>query len=334
MEKVLITGGTGFIGKHLVERNLKVGNIVRVLATSDNPRAEELASRGIEIFYGDISNYRSVDNAVRGSDVVYHLAAHVTDWAPKKLFSQVNVEGTRNICEAAFKHKTGVLIYVSTCDVFGIRKDILIDESFDYQYWGEPYPDTKIDATNIVWEYHKKGLPVSVVYPIWVYGPGDRTFVPLIADAIRKGEMVFWKKNLKMYPTYVENLIDLLMVVSRHPKAIGEGFLIHDSEFDTLQNFCRKIASCIGAKIPSLQIPYWSAYCFAWLSEIVWKLLRKKTRPLLTTFTVRNFGSGLDYSIEKAKNVLGWVPPLSYEEGFKRTIEWLKETDPATWKQK
>jgi len=78
LEKVLITGGTGFIGKHLVERNLKVGNIVRVLATSDNPRTKELASRGIEIFCGDIRSYRSVDDAVRGSDVVYHLAAAVT----------------------------------------------------------------------------------------------------------------------------------------------------------------------------------------------------------------------------------------------------------------
>lgn len=334
MKKVLITGATGFIGSHLVDRNLKDGNRVRIFALPDDPRAKEFAAKGIEVVYGDIRDGQAVDEAVKGVQIVFHLAAVVTDWAPKALFEEVNIGGTRNVCEASLKHGIKRFVEVSTNDVFGLREDVVIDETFEYSYWGEPYADTKCDATKIVREYGKKGLPVSIVYPCWVYGPGDATFVPLLADAIKNGELIFWRKDVIVWPAYVENLMDLLMVLSEHPKAVGQGFLFHDGVSDTLQNFSSKIAESIGEKNPKLHIPYWTAYAAASIMEFLWKLLRKKSRPLLTTYTVKNLGSRLRFSIKKAEKVLGWVPPINYRDGFEKTMEWFKDTDPRLWKQK
>ena len=334
MKKILITGATGFIGLHLVKRNLYDGNNVRILALPDDPAAKELEAKGVEVFYGDIRNYNSVEKAVMGVEIVFHLAAVVTDWAPKELFVQVNIDGTRNVCEASYRHRIERLVEVSTNDVFGLKENVIIDESYDYSYWREPYADTKLNATKVVKEYGQKGLPVSIVYPCWVYGPGDLTFVPLIADAIKNGELIFWRKDVIIWPAFVENVVDLLMVISNHPKAVGQGFLVHDGVSDTFQNFSARIAESIGEKIPQLHIPYWTAFIVSCLIEFTWKTLHKKSRPLLTRYTVKNLGSRLRFSIEKAKNLLSWTPPISYPEGFSKTLDWLKKTDPKLWKQK
>ncbi len=334
MKKVLITGATGFIGSHLVEKNLKEGHAVRILALSGDKKASEMQSNSIEVIYGDIREQRDVKEAVRGVQIVYHLAAIVTDWAPKTLFEQVNIEGARNICEASLKNGIERLIEMSTNDVFGLVEDVVIDESFDYKHWREPYADTKLEAAKIVHEYGQKGLPVSVAYPCWVYGPGDTTFVPSIADAILKGELIFWRKNVIIWPAYVKNVVDLLMVISQHPNAVGQGFLVHDGISDTFQNFSARIADAIGQKKPVFHIPYWSAFAASCIMEFTWKVCRKKTRPLLTKYIVKNLGSRLRFSIKKAESLLGWVPPVKYEEGFQETVQWLKQTNPALWKQK
>ena len=124
------------------------------------------------------------------------------------------------------------------------------------------------------------------------------------------------------------------MVISEHPNAVGQGFLVHDGVSDTFQNFSAKIAESIGEKKPKIHIPYWSAYTVAWLMEFTWKILKKKSRPLLTTYTVKNLGSRLRFSIKKAERELDWVPPISYERGFEETMKWLGQTDPDLWKQK
>jgi len=332
--KVLITGATGFIGSHLVERNLKEGNDVRIFTLNDDPAAKVMESRGIEVCCGDIRSYDDVEHAVTGVECVFHLAAVVTDWAPQELFKEVNITGTRNVCKASFKNKVKRFVEISTNDVFGLKENVIIDESFEYTYWGEPYADTKLEAARIVQNYAKKGLPVSMLYPCWVYGPGDLTFVPLIAAAIRSRELIFWRKKVIVWPAYVENVVDLMMVISNHPKAVGQGFIVHDGISDTFQNFSARIANEIGEKVPKIHIPYWSAYLSSMVMEFIWKLLQRRTRPLLTKYAVKNLGSRLQFSIKKAENVLGWNPPISYDEGFKKTMDWLKNTDPKLWKQK
>ncbi len=335
MNRVLITGATGFIGSHIVNANLTVGNHVRALVLPGDAGGENLKQKGVEVVEGDIRDFAKVREAVGGCDIVFHCAAVVTDWAPKKLFREITVGGAENIARAAVEANVKRLVDMSTCDVFGTREDIVMDESMPLQYWGEPYPDSKIDSEKIMWRYHReKGLPVTMVYPLWVFGEGDRTFVPLLADAIIKKEMIFWRKNAIVWPTYIENLVDLLMLIAVDDRAVGNGYLVHDGESTTLEEFCDGIASALGVPPVKTYIPYWSAMAAARLMEFIWRLFRIEKRPLLTTYTVTNLGSRFRFSIEKAERELGWKPKVPYREGFHRTMEWLKTLDVAQLKQK
>nr|HPQ44991.1 hypothetical protein [Syntrophales bacterium] len=163
---------------------------------------------------------------------------------------------------------------------------------------------------------------------------GDKTFVPLTADAIVKGEMIFWRKDVLVWPTYIDNLVDLLMVISQNDSAVGEGYLVHDGEFTTFQNFCAMIARSLDVQEPTRHIPYGAAYAAALIMEGVWSLMRMKTRPLLTTYAVKNLGSRLCFSIEKARRELKWEPTVSFTDGLEETMRWLKTVDHGTFKVK
>lgn len=333
---VFITGATGFIGTHLVNANLKIGNQVIAFVLPNDLNIGFLKENNVEIRYGNIRNYEEVENALTNEiDIVFHCAAFVSDWGNADLFKAVMINGTENVCKAASKAKVERFVKISTNDVFGLDESIIINETTPLSKWNEPYSDTKLAAEEVAWHYYKtENLPVTMVYPCWVYGPGDKTFVPLLADAILKKEMVFMRKNAIVWPTYIDNLVDLLMLISTEEKAIGEGFLVHDGEFTTLENFTNGVAKAIGGKEVKQYIPYWIAYLAAYLMEIIWKLLKKKERPLLTTYTVKNLGSRLKFSIEKAKDLLNWTPKITHSEGFEKTMEWLINQNFGQLKQK
>lgn len=334
MKKVLITGATGFIGGHLVEANLQKGNSVRALVLEDDPESGFLEEKEVETVVGDIRDFNSVARAVKGMDIIFHCAAVVTDWAPADLFKEVTVGGTENICRAALAEGVDRFVDISTNDVFGTDESLIMDESTPLSPWGEPYSDSKIEAEKITWQYADKGLPTSMVYPCWVYGEGDRTFVPLLADAIVKRDLIFWHRDVLVWPTYILNLIDLLMFISEDERAIGQGYLVHDGLSVTLQRFCEEIANALDVPPIKTHIPYWAAMGAAVLMEKIWKLLDKKQRPLLTTYTVKNLGSRFNFSIKKARDELNWEPEITYAEGMARTLAWLKTLEIKDLKQK
>lgn len=333
--KACVSGATGFIGGNLVKGLLAKKHSVKALVLPHDPKISQLQNNKVEIIQGDIRDLEYVKKAMKGCDVVFHCAAVVTDWAPQKLFEEVTVGGAINVCEAALWAKVKRVVDISTNDVFGLREDVVMDESFPLEPWGEPYPDYKIKAEEIMWRYYReKKLPITMVYPCWVYGPGDQTFVPLLADAIVKRELIFWRKDVLVWPTYVENLVDLLLLIAVDRRAVGNGYLVHDGKSVTLQKFCQGIAQSLGVKPITTQIPYWTAYGVALIMEMLWKLLKIEKRPLLTTYTVKNLGSRLQFSIAKAKRELGWTPKISFDEGFARTMQWLKTLDVASLKIK
>jgi len=335
VKQVLITGATGFVGAHLVNACLDKGWKVRALVLPGDPGAAVLQHRGVEVVPGDIRDKEKVNTSCTGIDVIFHAAAVVTDWAPRQLFDEVTVGGTRNICEAALDKGVKRLVKISTNDVFGLDESAVIEETFPMASWHEPYSDAKMAAEEIAWEFYRdKGLAVTMVYPCWIFGPGDKTFVPHLADAIIHKEMVYMRKGAIVWPTYIENLVDLLLLIAEHPAAVGNGYLVHDGEHTTMEAFCEEISRTLWVKPPAMHIPYWLAMFAAVLMEGLWRLLGKKNRPLLTTYVVKNLGSKLRFSIAKAERELGWKPPISYREGMRRTMEWLKTLDPATYKTK
>lgn len=333
---IFITGATGFVGTHLVNANLAKGNTVRAFVLPNDPEIKNLQGKNVEIIYGDIRNYDDIKKGLTDDiDIVFHCAAFVSDWGKREIFEQVMINGTENVCRAASEANVKRFVKISTNDVFGLREDVVMDETFPLTPWNEPYPDTKLIAEEIAWKYYKeKNLAVTMVYPCWIFGPGDKTFVPHLADAVLKKEMVFMRKNAIVWPTYIDNLVDLLMLIAEDKRAIGNGYLVHDGESTTLEEFTNSLAKAINAKEVTMRIPYWLAYIVAVVMEFFGRLLKQKDRPLLTTYTVKNLGSRLRFSIDKAKRELDWMPKISYKEGFATTMKWLKTLDVSTLKQK
>lgn len=331
---VLVTGASGFIGSHLVRRCLRENYRVRALVRKGNAAGSLLRAQGAEVIDGDIRDAAAVSRAVDGCAYVFHAAAVTSDWGKLQDFIDINVGGTRNVAEAALTYGVKRFVHLSSFESFDHIKNERIDEQTPYYLRNQPYPDTKIAANRLVREYAAKGLDTSIVYPVWVYGPGDRTLFPLIADAIRNGLIFYWAQNARMSLVYIDNLIDLLLLAATHPTASGEEFLSCDGEELTFEGFCERLAAGIHARPPFLSMPFSAAYLLAGLIETCWRIAGIKKRPVLTRQAVTVLASRALVDTSKARNLLGWKPKVSLDEGFRKTLEWLNGIDPSKWKCK
>ena len=176
--RVCVTGGTGFIGGALVDRLLREGASVRVLARP-SPRADALAMRGAEVIQGDLSNSEALDEAVRGTEVVFHAAAMVEGYGSRKEFEEANLGGTQRVFEACIRQGVLHVVYLSSIAVYGLvstgeRIDELTpwDESPEKR---DSYAQSKIEAEQYATAIGlKTRLAVTILRPGVVYGPGRR----------------------------------------------------------------------------------------------------------------------------------------------------------------
>jgi 2-alkyl-3-oxoalkanoate reductase len=331
MTTVLVTGASGFIGSHLVNRCLLEKYKVKVLVRKGNPAVAKYRQQGVEVIEGDIRNFEEVRKAVSGCNIVFHAAALTSDWGTMKDFNDINIGGTRNVCEAVLECKTERLVYVSSFESFNHTELERIDEKTAFSVRNHPYSDTKIGGTETVRQYIAKGITASIVYPVWVYGPGDRTLFPIIADILRNGMFFYWKYHARMSMIYIDNLVDLLMLAATHPQAAREEFLAFDGVDMTFEEFCERLAAGVKANPPFVYLPYDLVYMFAGVLETVYGILNMQKRPLLTRQAVSLLASRAVVDASKARRLLGWSPAVSQEEGFRRTLEWLNTIDPSEW---
>ena len=174
MEKYFITGSTGFIGMELTKQLISEGAEVHLLVRNAS-KVDSFLAPGVTVFEGDITDYASVDKALKGCTKVFHLAAHARSYSKDpKIFDRINVDGTRNVLEAASANKIDKLVYTSTAGVFGTSgaSDEATETSLKPEKHFTDYVRTKRLAEVICNEYSLKGLNIVTVYPTRVYGPG------------------------------------------------------------------------------------------------------------------------------------------------------------------
>jgi nucleoside-diphosphate-sugar epimerase len=325
MIRNFVTGGSGFLGSHLVEALVDRGEEVRALVRPKS-KTDHLKSLGVELFYSDLNDVQTLQKAVQGTERVYHCAALSTDWGNRTDFYAANVTGVHNLLEAALKIGVGKFIHVSTTDVYGYP-DAPVDETAPFRLRGWQYGDTKIEGERLVWSYYKNGLPVTVVRPVSIYGPRSGSLVIEIVELLKKGDMVHignGKKSAGL--TYVRNVVDLLLLAADNEKSVGQAYNASDGSEINWRQYVDQLAQILGVDSPRIVIPYRIAYFTGWLMEKVYSGLKIKSRPLLTRLTAELFGTDQGFLIDKARQDLGYEPKVSFDKGMSITELWLRES--------
>lgn len=329
---ILVTGGTGFIGFALVRRLISLGHKVRVITRSlefDKDFEQYLSdtpSSEIEVLAGDIRKSESIRDAFNDVDVVIHAAAMLNTVAPFKDFREANVTSTRNICELCLEFNITRLVYVSTCDVFGLpSKNQVLSESSPYRRWSEPYADTKIEASQVVKDFQQRGLNYTIIYPGWVYGPGDKAFMPSILEQMESGIMPIWDGGkYKIGLVYIDDIVDAFIRVLNREASLNEDFLILDDNPQmNMEDICRLLSPLSDAKFRIIRLPYWLAFFIAWISQAFVKMKFFK-KPIMSTTDAKSLGLNFIYTTEKAREALGWTVKEDIESGLTKWKFWYE----------
>jgi nucleoside-diphosphate-sugar epimerase len=326
----LVTGGSGFIGGALVRRLLVLGWKVRVISRSTSSvRQDELKKHirdpgQLEWFKGDLECLSSIGAAFADVKYVFHVAALVASTASRDACDKANVRATINVCDLSLRNSVPKLIYVSTADVFGLPSGAeIITEQTPYRPWNEPYADSKIRATEVVKAYRSQGLVSSIIYPGWVYGPGDQAFLPAVVRQIRSGLVPIWSPESFEIPlVFIEDLVDGLLKAAANADADNDDFLLlDDASGISARDLCEQVASYFDLEYRSISVPYQIIYLFACISQQSVRLGLAK-RPLLTTTDVKSFGYRFRFSTAKARDVLEWSPSTPFVLGIKAALQW------------
>lgn len=336
--KAIVTGGTGFIGGKLVESLVKKGYEVRCLVrnTSNVSRLNEL---GVELFYGDLGDTEALRKITEGGDIVFHLAALVTDWGDPETFYQYNVLATKELLESSIKHDIKRFVYMSSStvvwksDFWNVHKLEDIDETYPYtENPNDNYNESKAEAEKLVLNYYKeRGFETTVVRPSNVWGAGDTVILPRVAMAARKGILhPMGSSERFVTPCHVDNLVNALLLLSSREKAPGNIYFINDGIKIPYMNFLTQQLNATGIDwSPGFSIPYKLAYSVAALLEIIFKLKKSKKPPVLTKMAVAALSGSRSYSIDKARSDLGYEPSISMEEGMLELKDWVEQLGGA-----
>lgn len=333
----LVTGAGGFVGQAIVLRLIAEGQQVRALDLPDNQALATFsdslnADQRSKVTFtpGDITNPEDLADAMMGVSIVFHTAALLNSIAPLSVFEAVNVQGTKNTCEAAIRAGVKRFVLISTSDVFGIpAANEVITEETPYRSWDEPYADTKIRACEVVKDYQQRGLlDTTIIYPGWVYGPGDRQFFPAIIAMVKDKHAFTWHKKQpsSIDLIFIEDLVTAIMTASKSACAIGEDYLVLDDDTNiTPRKFFEFIAKRIDVKVKVHQIPYPIMYSIAWIGQYL-KQKGMIKEHLLSTTDVKAFGNDFTFSAKKAEQELNWKPSVSSKEGLNIALNWQLET--------
>ncbi|MGA2031750.1 MAG: NAD-dependent epimerase/dehydratase family protein [Thermoguttaceae bacterium] len=329
--RILVTGGTGMVGAMFAQRARAAGYAVRALVRSV-PKADALAKLGIELAEGDLARPESLPPAVAGIDVIVHAAAHVGDWGPVEQYRAINVYALEHLLTAA-EHEGRLkrFVDISTLGVYPARHHYGSDESLAPDIEGlDGYTRTKAEAEVVLGrhaaEYH---LPVVILRPGFIYGPGDRHLLPQLAARLKAGKMKLIGDGQKLLNnTYVGNLCDAIFLAIEKDEAVGEVFNIRDQRLVTREEFVGTIADYLGCPRPA-KVPLWVARLAVGFIEGFARLRRATEAPILTRARIKFLALNLDFSIAKARKLLGYAPQVDFRDGMRLALEAMGNRGPG-----
>ena len=307
--KVLVTGAGGFIGSHLAERLAVLGADVRALVRYTSTGRwgwldQSPAKAEFDIVLGDVRDFFSIREAMQGREVVFHLAALIGipySYQAPQSYLHTNIEGTLNVLQAARELGTERVICTSTSEVYGSAQYVPIDEKHPLQ-GQSPYSASKIAADKLAESYFRSfGTPVSVVRPFNTYGPRQsaRAVIPtIITQALAGTEVRLGSLTPTRDFNFVADTVEGFVAAAASREAVGQVMNLGTGAEISIQ----KLASTVG------------------------ELLGKKLTLVAEDLRIRPENSEVDRlcaDATKARDVIGWTPSVSLEDGLRQTIAWM-----------
>ena len=321
--KVLVTGGTGFTGRHLCAELVSQGYQVRALVRKDSQVAA-LKELKVELVWGDLCDPDSVREAVQDVMIVFHIAALFRQQGVEtNMFRQVNVESVEHLVTASIASGVKRFIHCSTVGVHGHITDSPANEEAPFGP-GDIYQETKLEGEQVARRYMEEGnIALTIVRPAGIYGPGDLRFLKLFR-AINKGRFFMLGPGTVNYHfTYVEDLVQGIILCSKLDQAIGQTYILGGEEYVTLNQLVSMIADELNVKPPRLHLPLWPVYALGFACELICTPLG--IEPPLYRRRIDFFKKNRAFDISKAKKELGFQPKVSLKEGIHRTAHWYSQ---------
>ncbi len=328
---VLVTGATGLVGTSVVRKLCEAGYRVQAMVRPHSKRGP-LEGLKVEFVEGDLASVATLSDVVRDAEVVVHSAAHIGDWGPAEQYRAINVVALEHLLTAAMQ--TGKLdrwIQISSLGVYPAQHHYGTDETTPPDLTGlDGYTRTKAEAEVLI-RHHidAQGLQAVILRPGFIYGPGERHSIPRVMEKLEDGSMKFIGSGDKLLNnTYVGNLADAVLLAIENEAAIGETFNIRDERLVTRVEYINTIADYMDKPHPK-HVPEWLARLLVGPIERIAKARGATEAPLLTGARIKFMTLNLDYSIAKAKRVLGYKPQVDFREGIRATLDDLTGKQPS-----
>lgn len=323
-QSVLVTGATGFVGGHLVQRLLQQGGQLKLLVRDPAKLPAQWRSR-VEVCVGDLTDAASLGDAVHGARWIFHCAANVQTWGRAQDYEAVNVRGVRNILDAIARQtdKPQRFVHVSTVDVYGFPT-APCDERCALRPPGFGYGDSKLRGELLLRETARgMGLSYAVLRPANVMGPGS-PFIERVGRELQNGLMLrISGGRVDAGFLYVDNLVDALLWAGQAPQAENEVFNVVDPQSVSWRQLLDDLRQGIGGKGWIIDLPYAIAALAAAAMELPYRALGIRQEPLLHRLIVKIFGHTCGHRATKLAAAGCPVGRVGYAQGMAESASWF-----------
>lgn len=322
MKRVLITGGLGFLGSALASEFASSGFEIKIYNRLGRRSSDFSHPSGHSIVWGDIRDAAAVHQAVQGVDIVIHTVSNFREARTDDEAYPINVGGADNVLRAAAAHRVNRVVLCSTIGVHGSVARVPANEESPYNP-GDIYQETKVEVERRARLFERDtGIPVCILRPASLYGPGDLRMLKLFRMIQRRRFVMLGKGDAFFHPAYIEDVARAFVLGATHDGAAGQTFIIGGEEYLMLRDFVAAIARRLQVPPPGMRIPLWPVDYLARICETACAPLHLE--PLLHRRRMSFFRNNRAFTIEKAKAQLGYAPRVGLEEGLERTISWYE----------
>lgn len=327
---VLVTGGTGFLGRRLVERLLAAGRPVAVLGRTPAP---DLEARGVRFIRGSLDEADAVRAACDGVSTVFHVAAKVGVWGDPAVYFRTNVLGTRALLEGCRAHGVARLVHTSTPSVVYNGENLAgADESLPLTTsCPSPYPLTKAMAEREVLAANGPALRTVALRPHLIWGVGDPHLVPRVLARAQAGRLRIIGSGLnRVDMVHVENAVDAHLLAERallreaNGVAAGKAYFITNGEPVVLWEWINGLLAALGEPRVTRRVPLGAARLAGAACELAWRCLPLRGEPPLTRFVAAELAKDHWFSLAAARRDLGYVPRVGMAEGTAELVAHLR----------